>query len=121
MRPARRLRQKRGVEQSPDPSPRHRPALAQPTPFSRLHSIASLDTVLSPPLNACGITLRKQGRLDEADAMLQRAIEAYEASVGKDHASTGIGLKALADLRVDQGRLEDAEQLMVRSLAILGG
>ena len=70
-------------------------------------------------MNACGITLRKQGRLDEAEAVLSRAIKAYEASQGEDHAATGIGLKAMADLRVDQGRLAEAEQLMERSLGIL--
>jgi hypothetical protein len=51
--------------------------------------------------------------------MLIKSLELYEELLGTEHAQTGIGLKTLADLYVEQDRFEEAEVLLVRALGIL--
>jgi hypothetical protein len=43
----------------------------------------------------------------------------YEQALGADHPQMAVGLKTLAELRREQGRLDEAESLLCQSLAIL--
>ncbi|KAF6803118.1 NB-ARC and TPR domain protein [Colletotrichum sojae] len=57
-----------------------------------------------------------QGRLKEAEAMYQRALQGYEKELGPDHTSTLSTVNNLGALYSDQGRLEEAEAMYQRAL-----
>lgn len=59
------------------------------------------------------------GRLAEAEAHYERALELRRESLGESHVDTAASLRHLAVVRTDQRRLEEAEELLERALAIL--
>ncbi|KAL1893605.1 hypothetical protein Sste5346_006436 [Sporothrix stenoceras] len=59
---------------------------------------------------------RDQGRLPEAEAMYQRALQGYEKALGSDHTSTLDMVNNLGVLYRDQGRLPEAEAMFQRAL-----
>ena len=61
---------------------------------------------------------RAQGRLDEAEPLLQRTLAIRERALGPDHPDTAQSLNNLAELYHSQGRLNEAEPLLQRALAI---
>ena len=64
------------------------------------------------------------GRLEEAEAMYQRALQGNEKALGRDHALTLDTVNNLGTLYVNQGRLEEAQATCQRALsgfqAVLG-
>ncbi|KAK1624262.1 hypothetical protein BDP81DRAFT_330670 [Colletotrichum phormii] len=63
-----------------------------------------------------GILFSKQGRLKEAEAMYQRALQGKEKALGPDHTSTLDSVGNLGNLYSDQGRLKEAEAMYQRAL-----
>jgi tetratricopeptide (TPR) repeat protein len=59
-----------------------------------------------------------QGRYEEAEPLLQRALEIREKVLGPEHPNTAQGLNNLAVLYDEQGRYEGAEPLHQRALEI---
>ncbi|KAF4486445.1 Nephrocystin-3 [Colletotrichum fructicola Nara gc5] len=57
-----------------------------------------------------------QGRLKEAEAMYDRALQGYEKALGPDHTSTLDTVDNLGILYKDQGRLKEAEAMYDRAL-----
>ena len=64
------------------------------------------------------ILLRRQGKLDEAEQMYQRALTGYEKALGPDHTSTLDTVNNLGALYSDQGKLNEAEQMYQRALLV---
>jgi len=58
------------------------------------------------------------GKYDQADSLLNLALEKRRAIYGPDSAESAESLVALGILRKDQGRLEDAERLVTEGLEI---
>ncbi len=58
-----------------------------------------------------------QGRLDEAEPLYLRALEAQERTLGPSHPDTLLSLSNLADFYRAQGRLDEAESLLRRTVA----
>ena len=56
---------------------------------------------------------RKAARLTEAEAMYQRALAGYEKALGPEHESTLDTVHNLGLLRKDQGKLAEAEAMIV--------
>ena len=65
-----------------------------------------------------GNIYKKLGKLDRADALLTLALDRRRAIFGKEHREVAESLVALAALRVDQARLDDAEKLIGEGLAM---
>lgn len=63
-------------------------------------------------------TLVNQGKLDEADTLIQRALELYQQRLGPAHPRFGGALKTLASIEVLRGRDSDAETHYRQALAI---
>ena len=62
---------------------------------------------------------QKLGKLDQSDALLSLALQRRRAIFGPQHAEVAESLVALGQLRVDQGRLPDAERLVREGLATI--
>lgn len=62
--------------------------------------------------------LQQLGRTDEADSLFQRALIEREARLGPEHPDVASTLTGLGLLRIDQARLDDAEPLLRRAVAI---
>ncbi len=69
-------------------------------------------------LLALGRILKEEGRLGEADAVFQEAIDALRTKYGVDHPGVAEGLKNLADVRHAEGRDKEAEPLYWRAYMI---
>ena len=65
-----------------------------------------------------GTIYQKLGNLRRADALLSLALERHRAIFGPEHPEVAANLVALAQLRVDQARLDDAEKLAREGLAM---
>ena len=65
-----------------------------------------------------GNIYQKLGKLERADALLSLALERRRAIFGREHRDVAESLAALANLRVDQGRMEDAARLAAEGLAM---
>ncbi|MGE3702265.1 MAG: CHAT domain-containing protein [Hyphomicrobiaceae bacterium] len=65
-----------------------------------------------------GAILTQQGRHEEADAILAKALAALERDPGPSDPQTGRTLKNIASLRLQQGRIDEAESVARRALAI---
>jgi tetratricopeptide (TPR) repeat protein len=52
-----------------------------------------------------------QGRYEEAEPLLQRALDIVEKVRGPEHPNTATSLNNLAELYYAQGRYEEAERL----------
>jgi len=71
-------------------------------------------------LEACitfGVFYSDQGRLKDAEMMLNRALAGIERVFGPEHPATLATVNTLGNLYSDQGRLEDAEMMYNRALA----
>ncbi|KAJ0348322.1 hypothetical protein COL154_013762, partial [Colletotrichum chrysophilum] len=58
-----------------------------------------------------GNLYKDQGRLKEAEAMYERALQGKEKALGPDHTSTLATVGNLGNLYSDQGRLKEAEAM----------
>ncbi|KAH7160579.1 hypothetical protein B0J13DRAFT_519978 [Dactylonectria estremocensis] len=67
-------------------------------------------------LGSLGNLYANQGRLQDAEAMYQRALDGKEEAWGPDHISTLDIVNNLGNLYADQGRLQDAEAMYQRAL-----
>ncbi len=65
-----------------------------------------------------GVLLRNNGRLDVANQFLTGALEISVKLYGEDSTEIASELNALGQLRMEQNKLEDARQLLERSLKI---
>ncbi|CAI4212535.1 unnamed protein product [Parascedosporium putredinis] len=63
-----------------------------------------------------GILYQDQGRLHDAEAMYDRALQGYEKALGPDHTSTLDTVQNFGILYNKQGRLDDAEAMYDRAL-----
>ncbi|MEL6556322.1 MAG: tetratricopeptide repeat protein [Cyanobacteria bacterium J06621_11] len=68
--------------------------------------------------NQAGFFLTEQGRYDEAEPLLQQAVEIRQTELGKHHPSTASSLNNLALLYVSQGRYDEAEPLLQQAVEI---
>jgi tetratricopeptide (TPR) repeat protein len=75
--------------------------------------------------NNGGYYLICQGRYEEAEPLIKRALEIRERMLGANHPDTAISLNSLAVIYENQGRYKEAEPLIKRALEIreraLGG
>jgi tetratricopeptide (TPR) repeat protein len=69
-------------------------------------------------LMALARTHRAEGRLDEAAALLRKALSIAETALGNGHPTTALALAELARVLQDTGNLAEAEPLMRHALAI---
>ncbi|MEM1180964.1 MAG: serine/threonine-protein kinase, partial [Acidobacteriota bacterium] len=69
-------------------------------------------------LDTLGRAYRSLGRLGEAEAALEEAVDLYRLSLEPGDPILGDGLEHLAELRYAQGRLEVAEALQTEALAL---
>ncbi|KAH0558618.1 hypothetical protein GP486_004729 [Trichoglossum hirsutum] len=67
--------------------------------------------------NNLGILYRSQGKLTEAEAMLQRALAGYEKALGPEHTSTLNTVNNLVALYRNQGKLTEVVAMVQRALA----
>jgi tetratricopeptide (TPR) repeat protein len=67
-------------------------------------------------MHMLGYLYADQGKLDEAEKMLQRALRGYEKAWGPDHTSTLDTVNNLGNLYADQGKLDEAEKMLQRAL-----
>ncbi|KAK3946688.1 hypothetical protein QBC32DRAFT_128302 [Pseudoneurospora amorphoporcata] len=74
------------------------------------------DITISHATHSLGNLYSDQGRLKEAEAMYQRALEGKEKALGPDHTSTLDTVHNLGNLYSDQGRLKEAETIYQRAL-----
>lgn len=65
---------------------------------------------------AFGNLYADQGRLNEAEAMHERALKGNEKALGLEHTSTLDTFNSLGSLYADQGRLDEAEAMYERAL-----
>jgi tetratricopeptide (TPR) repeat protein len=65
-----------------------------------------------------GMVHDQAGRIDEAIAMLEKAVAMYEQSFGPEHVETGSQLTALGAVYRAQGNHEDAQRCLRRALKI---
>lgn len=63
-------------------------------------------------------TLVSEGKLDEADTLIRRALELYRQRLGPDHPRFGGALKTLASIEVQRGQDREAEDHFRQALAI---
>jgi tetratricopeptide (TPR) repeat protein len=74
-------------------------------------STSTLNTV-----NNLGILYADQGRLENAEAMYERALQGKEKAWGPEHTSTLSTVNNLGNLYKSQGRLDKAEAMYERAL-----
>jgi tetratricopeptide (TPR) repeat protein len=61
-------------------------------------------------VNSLGILYSDQGRLEEAEAMFQRALEGYAKALGPDHTWTLTTVNNLGNLYKNQGPAEEVDE-----------
>ncbi|HRP07561.1 MAG TPA: serine/threonine-protein kinase [Gemmatimonadales bacterium] len=66
-----------------------------------------------------GGLLRQQGRTEESDSLLGRALAIRRELVPADHPDIAVALTALATLRIDQARYDDADSLLRQAALIV--
>jgi len=76
----------------------------------------SVEEAVMEAIQMLGILYSDRGRLVEAEAMYQRALEGKEKALGRDHTSTLRTVNSLSLLYSKQGRLEEAEAMCQRAL-----
>jgi serine/threonine-protein kinase len=69
-------------------------------------------------LSNLATALTRQARLDEAEALLRRAVEAARAQFGSEHPTTATMLNNLGYVLGDEGKLGEAEEALREALAI---
>jgi tetratricopeptide (TPR) repeat protein len=75
-----------------------------------------MEEVLMDAIHGLGILYVNQGRLAEAEAMYERALQGKEKALGPDHTSTLDTVNNLGALYVNQGRLKEAAAMCQRAL-----
>ena len=86
--------------------------------------VAHADTLSGQPvtqaqlLDVIGRVYQSLGRFDEAESLIQRALETRRQRLGPDHASVGDSLTHLGDVLILRGRYTEAEQAARLALAI---
>jgi hypothetical protein len=70
-------------------------------------------------MNQLVILLKATNRLREAEPLMARVVQIYEASLGGNHPNVAVALNNLAQLLQDTNRLGEAEPLMCRALGIV--
>jgi tetratricopeptide (TPR) repeat protein len=79
----------------------------------------SYETILTMPRKSIGLFAsfyRSQGRYEEPERLLRRALEGWEAKLGPKHPDTLATVEDLARVFGSQGRYEEAERLFRRAL-----
>ena len=74
------------------------------------------DGRLGITLSSLGALYQRQGRLEEAEPLLTRALPLMKSSLGPDHPAVATGLNNLALVYAGQGRPSEAEPLFKQSL-----
>jgi tetratricopeptide (TPR) repeat protein len=74
------------------------------------------DSVVMDSFHRLGILYSDQGKLNEAESMLDRALEDYEKALGRDHTSTLDTVNNLGLVYKEQGKLGEAEGMLDRAL-----
>jgi eukaryotic-like serine/threonine-protein kinase len=74
-------------------------------------SLSSEPAIQAELFKTLGEIYQKLGNLEQADILLQRALEQRRAILGEVHPQVAESLAALGLLRVDQAQLEEAERL----------
>jgi tetratricopeptide (TPR) repeat protein len=69
-------------------------------------------------LNLLGLCLQRQGKTDEAQSALERALEIREHQTPLNQAALAVSYNNLGELRFLQGRLDEAKSLLSKALAI---
>src|SRR5262249_55311386 len=69
-------------------------------------------------LHEIGMVLWNQGDRAAAADYLERAVAAFEKTVGEMHPSTSASLYVLGSVEIERGRLERADAVLRRALAI---
>jgi tetratricopeptide (TPR) repeat protein len=69
-------------------------------------------------LNNLALLHQAQGRFDNVELLLKRALSIRENTLGPERSEVASTLDNLANLLNDQGRYVEAEALLKRSLAI---
>ncbi|KAJ5753069.1 Disease resistance protein [Penicillium odoratum] len=67
-------------------------------------------------MHSLGLLYAHQGRLQEAEAMYERALKGKEKALGQEHTSTLKTINNLGALYADQDRLQEAEAMFQRAL-----
>ena len=70
-------------------------------------------------LNNLALLYEAQGKYEQAEPLLQRALAIWEQQLGPEHPDTATSLNNLALLYYTQGKYEQAEPLYQRALAIV--
>jgi transposase-like protein len=73
---------------------------------------------LADCLGGLAALFQKQGKIEQAEALAQRALHIHEQQLGPFHPSTADDLHTLAILYRDQGKSAEAAQLFLRALSI---
>ena len=76
------------------------------------------DPRLATSLNNLALLYRAQGKYEQAEPLLPRALTISEKALGPEHPDVAKSLNNLASLYQDQGKYEQAEPLYQRSLTI---
>ncbi|KAH6633953.1 hypothetical protein B0J18DRAFT_414818 [Chaetomium sp. MPI-SDFR-AT-0129] len=76
----------------------------------------SMEEALLDAMQMLGSLYVDQGRLKEAEAMYERALQGREKALGKDHTTTLTTVNLLGSLYIQQGRLEESEAMYERAL-----
>jgi eukaryotic-like serine/threonine-protein kinase len=82
------------------------------TPEERRHPWGPEDPWTLGYTNGLAETYRKQGRYSEAEELYANTLESLRRLYGHDHSSALATMLRLGILRMDQGKLEEAEQLL---------
>jgi tetratricopeptide (TPR) repeat protein len=69
-------------------------------------------------MNKLGTLYRAQAQYDEAEPLMRRVVEIYNAACEPDHLNVAVSIESLAILLRDTNRLGEAEPLMRRALSI---
>jgi serine/threonine protein kinase/tetratricopeptide (TPR) repeat protein len=65
---------------------------------------------------ALGNVLAERGRLDEAEPIIARVLDAFRGIEPCDHIDTALAISSLGDLRIKQGRAREAEPMLLEAL-----
>ena len=83
-----------------------------------LESAAHLHAEVATALGSMGSVCEKQGKLDEAMAHYEQALEITESVLGGEHAAAARTRRGMGIVRQRQGRLDEAMAFFERALAI---
>jgi tetratricopeptide (TPR) repeat protein len=74
------------------------------------------DMTMMGAVHGLGLLYADQGKLGKAEGMYERALQAYEKAIGRDHTSTLDTVGNLGNLYKDQGKLDKADGIYERAL-----